>query len=446
MASARNKRIRPTRRGTHAVPAASEPVRDEAAVPLAGRKRKFRLITVGLVLLVCWGIPEGIVRLANPPLEAFKAIYFAGDPNSPKLFMKDWRLHWKLRPGVATDFLKVAVRTNRYGFRGADPEPGRRVVLCMGDSTPFGWRVEESDSFPVKLQARLDAVAKSAKTWNVINAGVPGYTSFQLRLQAEQLVARWKPAVLVVCVGNNEAWPVEHSDRQVDAGRALTGRLGAVLSASRFLVWAAEKLRREAPRPFIAPALESAVPRVSREEFGENLRAIARAARAANAHLVFLSPPVNLYWPPTRFNQFAGWEKWQEFYQSMQDLRATGDANELLARATTALAEHPDSFYALWIKGSVLTDVGDVDGGRELLEQAIEHHPFPENCRRSYRQVVAEVAQDVKAGFVDVNALFIQHAERPIPQHLYLDWCHPTPQGHAIIADALFEKLAGEGN
>src|SRR5262245_17384769 len=97
------------------------------------RKLWFRLGTVGLVLVLVWGIPELIVRWANPRLEVYRAIMFANDPNSPELFMKDRQLHWKLRPNVSTRFCQASVRTSHHGFRGSDPVPGRRVVLCLGD-------------------------------------------------------------------------------------------------------------------------------------------------------------------------------------------------------------------------------------------------------------------------------------------------------------------------
>lgn len=417
-----------------------------AASPTHRRRRKlwFRLGALVLVLLVVWGIPELVVRIAKPTLETYRAIRFGGDPNSLKLFMKDAQLHWKLRPSVETEFLQTTVRTDRYGFRGDVPVSGRRVVLCLGDSTVFGYRVEQADSFPARLQFRLNGRNPSGSGWNVVNAGVPGYSSFQVRLLAEKLVPRWKPDVIVVCVGNNEACPVARSDRQVAADRALTSRLVSLLSASRFLVWGAETVCPDQPQPFISPVLENAVARVSRDEFGENLRAIAQIARAANAKLILLSPPVNVYWKPMRTDQFAGWEKWEGICQSVRTAWNAGEREKAREIANTAVAKYPDSYVALWIQGIVVTDSGDVEGGRELLEQSIEHHPFPENCKRSYREVLAQVAREEKIPCLDANSLFRSHAEGPTPQSLYLDWCHPTPQGHGILASALFEAMRSE--
>ncbi|MEI8374477.1 MAG: GDSL-type esterase/lipase family protein [Planctomycetota bacterium] len=409
------------------------------------RRIWLRVSLTGLVLLLIWGIPEAVVRWRNPPLEDFRTIAFGGDPHSFDLFMQDWRLHWKLRPRVTTDFLGVPVRTDAHGFRGGEPGTGNRVVLCLGDSTTFGWKVEEADSYPNQLQARLNAAANSGKPWSVLNAGVPGYTSMQLRLLSEKLIHRWKPEVVIVCVGNNEAWPVARSDEQLDDDRAVARCLGPVLSKSRFFVWVAEKFRSKEPQPFIAPTLEDAVPRVSREEFGQNLLAIVQAARAAGARVILASPPVNLYWPPARFQLFPGWQEWESFLKRMVDLRNSGQNQKVFEEIDSQLSQHPDAFAALWVKGAVLSDLGREDEGRELLEQAIEHHPFPENCKRSYRQVISETARAEKTGFLDVNELFRRNAGASTPKTLYLDWCHPTPQGHALMAEALYRMMKEGG-
>ena len=63
-------------------------------------------------------------------------------------------------------------------------------------STPIS-RVVVVESFPARLQARLNRDGHAASPWQVINAGVPGYTSFQLRLLAQRLVPRWRPEVLM---------------------------------------------------------------------------------------------------------------------------------------------------------------------------------------------------------------------------------------------------------
>jgi hypothetical protein len=120
---------------------------------------------------------------------------------------------------------------------------------------------------------------------------------------------------------------------------------------------------------------------------------------------------------------------------------ASGQLQAAQEKVDAALAQSPDAVAALWLKGKLLTFAGDVAGGREFLERAIERHPFPENCKPSYRDVVARIAREEGLSYIDVNDLFRQHAPGPTPEALYLDWCHPTPQGHAIITSALAELI-----
>jgi lysophospholipase L1-like esterase len=412
----------------------------------------FRVVTIGASLLIFWGIPEAIVRIINPPLEAFRAIDFGGDPNSPCLFMKDVRLGWKLRPNTEVKFLGSTVRTNRYGFRGEEPGAGGRVVLCLGDSTVFGWGVPQSAPFPVQLQMLLNASARNRHPWTVINAGVPGYSSYQLRLQAERLVPAWRPELVIICVGNNEVSPVERSDYQQfgDGRDTIASVITRILSASRFLVWASEAVRRETPKPFIAPAPAKAVPRVSEEEFAANLRGLVQIARRGGARVILVGPPVNLYFPPLAVEQLrAGqgspteeWRRHDTFIQQAIDRRELKQAMEAI---DLALADSPGDHYFLWQKGFVLTALGQVDAGREFLEQAFERNPFPERCKRSYRQTIAQIAQEERIAYFDINGLFAAQTRPYAPAKLYKDWCHPTIEGHRLIAKAL-SRVVMAGN
>jgi hypothetical protein len=187
-----------------------------------------RLVVVLLSFAVCWGIPEILVRIVDPPLQQYRDVQFGRDPNSPLLFVRDSRLHWKLRPNAEVLLQGRNVRTDPQGLLGEAPRAGERTLLVLGDSTAFGWGVGEGQSFAEVLQARLDATGASspaAPPLRVLNAAVPGYSSFQVRLQAETLIPRWRPALVIVCVGNNEAWPVERSDREIDANRRVAAAL-----------------------------------------------------------------------------------------------------------------------------------------------------------------------------------------------------------------------------
>ena len=82
-----------------------------------------------------------------------------------------------------------------------------------------------------------------------------------------------------------------------------------------------------------------------------------------------------------------------------------------------------------------------MQGGRELLEQSLDHNWFPDACKRSYRMAGAGVAAEEKLPYIDVNDIFRRHANGPNPQEFYIDQCHPTPQGDQLITDALFDAI-----
>lgn len=102
--------------------------------------------------------------------------------------------------GPKMTFLSEA-KINAQGFRGGDfddPAAKRDLrIACVGDSFTFGWGVEDGESFPARLQARLDG-APELPRWQVLNFGMPGYSTWQ-ELQLYQRVARAEaPRVVVV--------------------------------------------------------------------------------------------------------------------------------------------------------------------------------------------------------------------------------------------------------
>ena len=408
-------------------------------------RRRNRLLALLLGLVVFWGIPEIVVRIIDPTLERFTEIVFMGDPNSRELFMKDPHLHWKLRPNVKLTFLGSEVRTTAEGFRGPAVESGRRNILFLGDSGTFGWRVAEASAFPAKLVALLNA-RPGGGTWQALNAGVPGYSSHQVRDLSQRLLSAWKPEVVVICVGNNDPAPATRSDAQLAKDRFWAATLQTGLSHSRFLVWVSEQVQPEKVETFHATSRTEARPRVDDLRLAENLRTIIATARKAGAKPIVLLPPVNLYVPPRvragMFPEVAQWSQWAQRVQTLVQQRRLDDA---AAEADHILAESDGHFYAVWLKGMVLAEKGDLPAARAIIEKAFEKHPFPERSPRSYRQTIERVAREEGAATLDPNAVFREIMDGPAAQGLYLDWCHPSALGHEIIARRLAAMIVSLG-
>lgn len=419
------------------------------AAPRTARRRwLFRVGAIVVGLAIFPGIPEVLVRVAQPKsLDGFRAVYFGGDARSPELFVNDPALSWRLRPSVSFLLLDVTVETDQHGFRrsprsATEAHEGERRILCLGDSTPFGWKTPASQIFPELLAMQLDGRASSLPPWKLLNAAVPGYSSYQARLQAEELIPRWRPALVVVCVGNNDAWPVERSDREAIAATSSWSRQFLRLARhSHLALWIKDLAAPSEPPPLVLPSLDRATQRVSLDEYRENLAAIVRVAREHDARVAIVASPANLYHAPVRGDQFPGFAELQRDSREVAERLGRGDQAAALRRLAELRQRHPDDFRYQWLEGMVVSKLGEVERGRELLEQALEADPFPECCKRSYREAAMELARAEELIAIDPNEIFARAAAPASPESFYLDWCHPTPLGHRLIAAELARQL-----
>ncbi|MCB0311070.1 MAG: SGNH/GDSL hydrolase family protein [Bdellovibrionales bacterium] len=95
----------------------------------------------------------------------------------------DDRLIYDLKPHLDLTFMRVNVQTNSCGMR--DPNrpllkrSGTYRIGLLGDSFAFGWGVEWQQTFGHILEERLNARASNGRRFEVLNFGVPGYSTFQ---------------------------------------------------------------------------------------------------------------------------------------------------------------------------------------------------------------------------------------------------------------------------
>jgi lysophospholipase L1-like esterase len=79
-----------------------------------------------------------------------------------------------------------------------------RRVLCVGDSHTYGTGVSAREAYPGRLQEVLDGRAPGV--YSVVNKGVPGFSTTQVRSRLSTLVGRLHPDVVIVWCGANDAW------------------------------------------------------------------------------------------------------------------------------------------------------------------------------------------------------------------------------------------------
>jgi lysophospholipase L1-like esterase len=102
----------------------------------------------------------------------------------------------------------VPIRTNSLGLRSADvaqPKPaGIFRILALGDSVTFGWGLRGEDAYPSQL-ASLLATLRPNQRFEVVNAGVSGYGTWQQARWLEEAGLALQPDVVVVQAHLNDA-------------------------------------------------------------------------------------------------------------------------------------------------------------------------------------------------------------------------------------------------
>lgn len=280
------------------------------------------LLLLGVFALGFLGEPENDPWLNASPLWGPGDPFYSRDP-SRRNHLADPVLIWRGRPHHAGEYRYEAggvvnrYRNNRYGFRGpepaASPPPGTTRVLDVGDSATWGLNLASGDETYSAQLARL--LADADGSWEIVNAGTVGYSSFQ----GVQLLRLWlgelAPDVVTVYLGNND--PAPGGLKDADRVAATAGPLQAWLRRNRFFLLLQKGLlhlraaRLERERSALRARAADGDPearrsreghyrlsaRVTPEQYEENLREMVRLSRAAGARVLLLKVPMNLVWP-----------------------------------------------------------------------------------------------------------------------------------------------------
>jgi lysophospholipase L1-like esterase len=292
-----------------------------------GKKILFSLLPA----VVLFGGLELTLRALGIPQEMALLERYEFPPPGPVNvgFEDDVDLFWRLRPGydgpwtywrvaythegAVSPVIQAARRSalpdpsyrasvrwqvNRDGYRGTLAPDCRHCVLFVGSSITFGWAVKWEDSFSGRLASRLHRAGLD--DWAVIDAGVPGYSSYQSLIVLRRWLERAPVRAVVFEAGVNDGMlaPV-----RADRDLALMGRPrheSHWWSRSHLFLWLQFALRDAlappaapppAGGPFYATSLYRAGhSRVSPEHFLANL-ASARALAAQHGAALYVLIP-----------------------------------------------------------------------------------------------------------------------------------------------------------
>jgi lysophospholipase L1-like esterase len=253
-----------------------------------GRRLLFSLV----VLLVLFGGAEVGARSQTIP-DPMKPT--RGRPEEIMLHGNAWLL-WDLQPGRRVEQGRP-VTVNDAGFRDAvrGPRQGPRA-MALGDSSVYGFGVADDETFSARIEAATGA--------EVVNAGIPGYSSFQATNLLDMRGWALEPDLLFVAT----LWSDNNFDSFVDkdllaayAGWGATGasRVRRLLEYSQLFRWLDWKLRVE-PQSAHAHKVgwtvggndtRSGLRRVSINDYAVNLEGFCERMLTRGGGVVFVMLP-----------------------------------------------------------------------------------------------------------------------------------------------------------
>lgn len=287
---------------------------------------------------------------------------------------------WEQRPFFSGVFEGVTVRTNELGLRdgslgGFARAPKR--VLILGPSSTFGWGTPEQQTYARRLERLLAGGPGSAR---VLNAGEIGYSTWQGLQFYRKRLRTLHPDITVAAYGANDVdrwrffFAEGGADAEVLSKKKSAGRI-TIQNALRRLA-----CLRIASRAVLgiahhlrSPAIQTQGLRVPADEFRANLLELARLAREDGGRMILMTTAHRFIAP----NGGAG--------------------RQSLAEAQRAEAVRVPMDLSL------------------------------------FNRIVREIAVKERIPLIDAEALL----GGKDAAGLFLDPIHPSPAGHAVIAEAL---------
>jgi len=284
------------------------------------------LLLLGGLLVGFLGEPENDPELNASPLWGPGDPFYALDPRR-RTNLADPVLIWRGRPNYAGKWRYVEggavneYETNAFGFRDdalvTPKPPGLKRLLAVGDSATWGLNLpNRADTYSDQLELLLAPKGEGAARWDVANAGVVGYSSFQGAQLVQHVLPELAPDVVTVYLGNADPAPGGMKDAERVAG---VGALYRWLRYNRFYLMLLKKrleLRASGVDRGRAQLLDQLskgdseaqrdvasyyrlLARVTPDQYEVNLRTMVRHVRLAGARPILLAVPANLVWPPT---------------------------------------------------------------------------------------------------------------------------------------------------
>jgi hypothetical protein len=394
--------------------------------------RGLRRLVVNLIVLVVGVIVALLIaEVALRALRGRHPIATARYGKIPNVTQRGTYLPWELRPGAVDRQLDpygefdCEFRINSAGLRDDEispvERPGTKRILMLGDSMTVGWGVEQGECFAGRLDTLLNQGAETGARYEVVNCGwASWYTTDGAYVFLKHRIDELEPDLVVLDFFLNDPAELRPSDWRppgcdlpdtIAATREAGGE-GGVASVKR-------NVRNYlAQRSYVMNLLKRIwQSSIQRRRLGEDVFTLAAARRAeypACAVLLFAEE-----YPPDFEERF---ELTERLIVGMRDLLESRGAK-------LAVAIMPADFQ-------VVAEKRERYG---ILPVIFHDQPYVE--AKAQRRVTA-LCERNGIPVVDVLPALRERCEG---ECFYTYDPHPTPAGHAIIAEALARELRASG-
>ena len=276
--------------------------------PVASGRNRFRRYKIWLpvasvlLLLIVSETACRVFDLAPQRESGFRFLVRQQDNDVEHLYMTyDPKTLWAPVPNYRSSGARHAeVYINSMGFRdreySLEKPPAVFRILCLGDSTTFGFFVSSRAAYQNVLEDKLNTSGDFGDVrFEVINAGVPGFSSFQCLNLLRHRGVQLSPDVVILLVSPNDVKKSKMRDEQIVAEAAPK----AVVRANEILSYLASyRLLRSAlvKTPPAVPA--QPVARVGEEDCVGNILEMKSLCESTGTRFVLIAFPYLTPFPP----------------------------------------------------------------------------------------------------------------------------------------------------
>jgi lysophospholipase L1-like esterase len=285
---------------------------EEVKKPLPFKRRLLYAAIIYFIFLLILVAIELVTRATLPHISSLDL--FVSTPQQrmqvanekqASIFEGDPLLLWRLKPNLKDTVWDFTVlSTNAEGIRTDYPTrekpEGTFRIVCLGDSVTFGYRVPvvwpdrptEYDHswlpFPALLEKELRA-ANLNRRIEVFPMAVPGYTSHQGLAWLRRDIDYLQPDMIITSFGWNDASLSDAPDREAIRTDWYPVTIRWLIDHSQALAHATHWLRQR--NSSTAKVDRKPLPRVSEQEYIDNIRSIVDVAQRRRASVIVIAAP-----------------------------------------------------------------------------------------------------------------------------------------------------------